>query len=324
MLTEKEINRINGILENKTFTYTKGFFDYDLPNEVNFDYKFKILGYRKMISVGEYYDYIKVSVKLLNFRDDLSKILISRWSKIRDFTKYFREHMYYFRHRLNEEISTILSMFDNDVRVTIDNIEIENSNGEEFLQEQKIHRNPIRTVVKDIVNIIKSGTEGYFYLPDNDEGQSYNFEKIPFEFNVEIDIIHDINMLGFKINSDYSLSDDTIEFLIIYNPKSLSKNLYDIIGELNEILTHEIVHGFQNYRGELFDLQKDEYLEPIEYYLQSHEIPAQVSGFKRLSKLRKLPFDVVVKDWFKTHKDIHRLSNNDEKIIISKILNYKK
>ena len=58
MLTEKEIDRLNGVLKNKIFKYSKGLFDYDLLDENDFDFKFQILGYKKMISVGEYYDYL--------------------------------------------------------------------------------------------------------------------------------------------------------------------------------------------------------------------------------------------------------------------------
>lgn len=326
MLNEKEIDRLNSFLQNKTFKYNRGIFHYDLPGEVDFDYKFKILGYKKMIRVGEYYDYLKISVKFMNFRDDISKLIFSRRGLNKEyFNKLFKENLYYFRNTLAEEIETILSMFDNNILITFEDVEVEfDTNKNESLHEQKIHRNPIRVVVRDIVNIIKLGNEGDFYLPDNDEGKGYKFEKIPFEFDVEIEIIHDYSIKGFKINADYSLSDDVIEFLILYNPKNLNKNLYDIVGELNELMSHELEHGFQNYRGESIKTQNNEYLEPVEYYLQSHEIPAQVSGFKRLSKLRKIPFDVVVKDWFKTHKDIHGLTDNEEKLVISKILTYKK
>lgn len=321
MLSEKEINRLNGFLENKTFTYNRGIYHYDLPGEVDFDFKFKILGYKKMISVGEYYDYIRISVKLMNFRDDLSRIIFLRRGLKGDFlNKFFKENMYYFKHTLTEEIISILSMFDNDIRVSIETIEIEGNN-KESLQEQKMTRQPIREVVKDIVNIIKSNEEGDFYLPDNDEGTGYSFGRLPFEFTVELDISHDNTLEGYLINAEYSASDEVIEMKIIYNPSDLVKNMYNIVGELNEILAHELEHGLQNYRGEMEKTKKSP-TDPLKYYTQPHEISAQIAGFKRLSRIRKQPIEKVIRDWFESHQDIHQLNDRNKNTVIKKLLSY--
>jgi hypothetical protein len=37
-----------------------------------------------------------------------------------------------------------------------------------------------------------------------------------------------------------------------------------------------------------------------------------------------VPFSSVVNDWFRTHKDIHGLTDDEEKIVIDKILNFKR
>ena len=42
MLTEKEIDRLNGILKNKPFKYNQGVFHYDLEGENDFDFKFQL------------------------------------------------------------------------------------------------------------------------------------------------------------------------------------------------------------------------------------------------------------------------------------------
>lgn len=321
MLTEKEIDRINRFLKNKTFTYKKGVFGYDLPGENDFDFKFQILGYKKMISVGEYYDYTRVSVTLLNFRDELSQMLFLKRFTTDFLKKYFKENLYHFRHSLNSEITDILTMFDNDVRVAIEDIDIESPEDKETLQEQKMTRQPIRTVVKDIVNILKKNQEGEFYLPNNDEGRGYEFGRLPFEFTVELYVEHNSDIEGFKINAEYSHSDEVIEIKIIYNPSDLLKNMYDILGELNEILAHELEHGLQNYRGEFTTTFKAP-TNPLKYYLQPHEIPAQIAGFKRLARLRRQPIDKIIYDWFNTHRDIHNLNKTEEKIVIDKLLSY--
>lgn len=321
MLSEKEINRLNGFLENKTFAYNRGIYHYDMPGEVDFDYKFKILGYKKMISVGEYYDYIRISVKLMNFRDDLSRLIFLRRGLKGEFlNKFFKENMYYFKHTLIEEITSTLSMFDNNIRVSIETIEIE-SDDKESLQEQKMTRQPIREVVKDIVNIIKSNEEGDFYLPDNDEGTGYSFGRLPFEFTVELDISHDNTLEGYLINAEYSASDEVIEMKIIYNPSDLVKNMYNIVGELNEILAHELEHGLQNYRGEMEKTKKAP-TDSLKYYTQPHEISAQIAGFKRLSRIRKQPIEKVIRDWFESHQDIHQLNDRNKNTVIKKLLSY--
>lgn len=79
-------------------------------------------------------------------------------------------------------------------------------------------------------------------------------------------------------------------------------------------------HPRQDYFDEfdLFDVKTTE--NNLEYYLQPHEIIAQVKGFKRISKLSGLPFFVVVKNWFDSHREIHQLNSKEIEIVIDKIL----
>lgn len=61
MISEKHIQRINKIINNIIFDYV-GEISYGL--EIKFKYQFVITGQRKMISVGEYYDYLDVLVEI--------------------------------------------------------------------------------------------------------------------------------------------------------------------------------------------------------------------------------------------------------------------
>ena len=76
--------------------------------------------------------------------------------------------------------------------------------------------------------------------------------------------------------------------------------------ELNEIIAHEIRHIDQDttgsYNTKVSKLLKTE----RKYYTKPHELDAQIFGFKRISKLTKTPFDVVVKRWFKIHKNLQK------------------
>lgn len=324
MLTEKEIDRLNGVLKNKVFKYSKGLFDYDLIGENDFDFKFQILGYKKMISVGEYYDYLRVSVTLLNFRDILSQKVFLRAGIDGDFfNKYFRDNMYYFRNNLRDEIRTIMTMFEPNARITIEDVEIDSGNEKEPLQEQKMTRQPIREIVKSIIKLFKKNDEGEFTLPEDlgDDEMVYVFKKIKTNFTVELVIEQNPFIKGFFVDGNLWRDDDTIEIIIEYNPEEKTKILYDLVGRVNEVLAHEMRHIIQGEK-DMFDLDIPEEEDPYKYYTQPHELDALKYGFKRISKLSKKPLDVVIKDWFINHKDIHRLNDDEMKKVIEKIINY--
>ena len=313
MLKDNQIDKINHFLENKVFTYN-GKILYGVDVTSDFDFKFKILGYKKMISVGEWYDYTKVSVTVFNFRDNLSKLLFTD----NELNNVVDRGLWKVKNSLSQEINTILRYFDNDVRVKIEDLKIINPKTTN-IQEQKMSRQTVRSVVKDIVEVLKKKRKGNFYLPKDSD--FYTFTSFPVEFSVELYLSHNNKSDGFKINADYSSDDEVIEMIIVYNPKTLESNLYNIIGELNEVISHELEHSLQNYRGELEYDDESEELSPLEYYLQPHEISAQIKGFKRLSKLRKQPIEHVVRQWFESHKDIHSLTPEEEKIVINRLLN---
>lgn len=190
------------------------------------------------------------------------------------------------------------------------------------INEGMIDRLSVRTVVKDIVNIIKQNEEGEFYLPEDINGElEYSLTNKNISFSVELTLRFNDIIGGFGVNGAYSREGDVIEIVVEYNPNTIKQQLYDLVGEINEVLTHEIVHLKQYYKGELE--YEDIDAGSLEYYTRPHEIPAQHYGFKRLSKLRKLPLEDVVREWFRTHKIVHNLNPDEEEIVIQKILNYK-
>jgi hypothetical protein len=182
-------------------------------------------------------------------------------------------------------------------------------------------REEIRAIVKDIVTIYKSNNEGEFYLPSeiNDKVE-YKFKRFTLEVELIIqpsDVVED-----FLMNAEYYRREQIITILIVYNPEKKDQLLYDIIGELNELVGHELRHIYQ-MKYNTYDLDVEETEDPLTYYTQPHEIDAQVAGFKRMSKITKKPFESVVRDWFKTHRDIHSLTNDEEQEVIKKILEFK-
>jgi hypothetical protein len=192
-----------------------------------------------------------------------------------------------------------------------------------LLLEDNRRRDIIRNIIRDIVKVYKAEDEGEFYLPMyiNDEVDFYNFPGTDgLAVVLETEMSEDVET--FKVDANFYRNDGIIEIIVEYNPEIKEKIMYDLIGELNELVAHEVRHIDQRTKG-TYDLDIPEEKDPYKYYIQPHEIDAQVFGFKRLSRLTKTPFDVVVKRWFKTHKDLHQLTDQEVQDVIARILNHK-
>ena len=187
-----------------------------------------------------------------------------------------------------------------------------------FILEGAEMRQEIRTVVRDIIQIFKQEEEGEFYLPsDLTDEMEYEFPK----FNLEIELIiqqsEDVD--DFLLNAELYRDEGIIAIVIMYNPKNKTKSLYNLVGELNELVAHELRHLYQQAYG-THDIEVEEPEDPFEYYMQPHEIDAQIAGFKRMSQITKKPFEEVVRNWFEKNKDIHRLNDNQKEKVIQTIL----
>ena len=109
----------------------------------------------------------------------------------------------------------------------------------------------------------------------------------------------------------------TIEVNLIINPNFLPGVMYDVIADLNDIVTHEIEHIYQiHWRPEdekdPYEGREDERPTGKDYYKQPHEVPAELAGFRRVNKLRKKePIENTIRDWFNRNKSVHNLSDED-------------
>ena len=193
-----------------------------------------------------------------------------------------------------------------------------------LLVESKRRGGIIRTIVRDIIKLYKmSDDSGEYYLPEEINGDVvYYFPGLDYNLSIELDFVVTEDIKSYLVNAVYWREDDVISIKVIYNPKVKNKITYDLIGELNEVIAHEIRHVDQKHRG-LFDINDKEEIDSYKYYTQPEEIDAQYFGFKRLSKITKKPFDFIVKNWFETHKDIHLLNDNEASRVIDKILTFK-
>ena len=331
MLSEKQIEITNKLLSNKVFTYRGPMFSSNWDQlssndgvEIDFDYTISLSGYKQMITIGEYMHYLKVDVNIIKSKSDFIKRLNDG-----DAVKLVIMNSDV-KYKLLEEIKDILTIFaGTNVRVLLSNITVDDklkeniirySLNKKIISESKMNKEAIRTVVKDVITKVKNKKRGFFYLPDDYE--EYSFSRPPFDFSVELTLKTDKKIDRFMVNGYYVDGEQVVEILVVFNPNKILSQLYDLVGELNELLGHELEHGMQEYRGEFMD-KDEEPEESLAYYSQEHEIPAQYQGFKRLSKLTKKPIKDVAKNWFDNNKDIHGLNNDEVNLIIDKILSYK-
>ena len=313
MLSKKTIKIISKKIEKFTKHYDDGLFSFD----------YIILLNDELIKHDiEYYD---CSITIFNTNDHLKRML--KFTKnqhnenngVYNITDSIENLKIY--HRLLQDVEDFMGLIDINP-IIIQNIFIYSSEVNEpktNLTESKMNRLAIRTIIKDILMIIKQNKEGGFYLPEDINGEmEYSFTNSKLRYSIELTLIKtDID--GFDVEGYYSSEDDIIEIGIEYNPNTVTTHLYDIVGELNDILAHEMEHVSQHYTGE-FELGQESPTDPFEYYTQPHEINAQKKGFQRLSQLKRVPYEKVVRQWFDTHKSTHKLSQQEMDDLIEMLL----
>lgn len=108
---------MNRFLENKEYKY-KGPIIYTTEGlKSDIDFKFKVVGAKKMMSVGEYYDYTIIDVTLVRFNDALSNIFFNEGNHIGSILDNLR-------YPFEKYVRSILKPFDTDVRVKINEISV--------------------------------------------------------------------------------------------------------------------------------------------------------------------------------------------------------
>ena len=139
MFSEKEIEKINRFLSDQTFECSSTLMG-NRGMTFNFEYQFAITGIRQMISVGEWYDNVKVYVEIIDVEDQYKKfygILGKSFDKEKIANVFFKEE-YTFIHSLNGCISDTLKHFTSDqfVRIFFDNIIISDNLYDEIKNTQ--------------------------------------------------------------------------------------------------------------------------------------------------------------------------------------------
>ena len=125
MFNEKERNQLNRFLTNETFMCSVPFFSTQ-GMEYEIEYSFKVVGERRMMSVGEYYMYAEVDIEILDIEEKYKlyfKIMGKHFDKDK-LVRIFFEKEYTFTNWVDKCIGENLKYFtDGDYpRVKIKNI----------------------------------------------------------------------------------------------------------------------------------------------------------------------------------------------------------
>lgn len=183
-----------------------------------------------------------------------------------------------------------------------------------------------RTVVRDLLNVIKKGP-GEYYLPEELVGDemSYIYDNLP-PFSVEITVKEDMSIKGdYMMNASTVDDGDIIEIVLIKNPTKFPEAYFDLVADLNDTVRHELEHVLQDFGYR--DVQSDDSEKPTdkEYYKQAHEVPAEIAGFRRIVKLRRQSPEQVIRDWFNRNKEVHQLPDEDiDELVLYLTDEYKK
>ncbi len=111
MISEKKIAKINNVIKDMTFDYD-GVFFYEMTG-VNIKYQFIITCQRVMMSVGEYYDFLDISVEIVDGDEKATKFLAVVKKLLSPNNSYnaMMKDDYRFKHSLESDISNELQYF---------------------------------------------------------------------------------------------------------------------------------------------------------------------------------------------------------------------
>ena len=321
MIGNETYDLINKLLKNKVYEYD-GPLSVKEGIKLKFKYQLKIVGDISLKHMGEPMNHIGVEISIIDMEYPMFADLFKGFDT-NDLYKNrynFEDRFYLLSNRLKNDIwkeFKFFSISDSPEIVKL-NISVPDLEMKQVNEGKGEKRNVVRTIVRDIVTIFKSQGDGEFDLPSDINNEDYYyFENLNTEFNIELRIIETDEVDGFELDGGYYDEDDIMEIEILYNSKFFPKQYYDLVGELNEVVRHELQHLIQYERGD--ENIPDETSSEI-YYTRPHELDAQVAGLKRLAKLRKQPFEQVTRQWFSKNINKHGMDEKTAERVIQKIL----
>lgn len=318
--------KINRYLNNNTFDITiSPIHDNNFLVKTNF--KVKLIGLKEYFRIGVPIEHVEYTLYILPSNSE-SDFWYKTMAEINGYDlKIDTTSKEYFvlRMQTDEIVSNLLKYFGVEKPAICTRVITElksNKMNENLIIENK-YDNVVRQIVRDIISIYKKGRDGEFGLPEDlyPEKHFYEFEQLETELQIFVEIITDDTVDGFDVDADFFRDDEMIYVTITTNPRYTQDTIQPLIGELNEIIRHEIEHVKQYEQG--FKFPKKEPKDPEKYYTQSHELEAQRAGFRRRSKKEKFDYESLVRKWFEDNQHKHNLSPEKAERVIQKIIKEK-
>jgi hypothetical protein len=295
-MDDSTIKQINRIFKTKKLTWCGNFLRYDEgATQDCYDFTFQIKEIKPMISVGEWKDHALIDVTLyVDPNTVLGKLVSGEYKDIfGDSEQLLR--FYPIKNGTADKITKALKLVSN-LDVIVKSIKPVLIGGEEeTITEQKVTNNLIRNIVREIAFEVKKDLHGK---------RKKNIGSYDIGMDEPVDIVlfvnptpnKDENIKPLDIQGYWDEDENQIEIDVDIADDADMDVMYELIGELNDVVTHEFEHAKQTKSGYVFP--DVEYKQPKRYYLQQHEIEAQVAGFKRKSKLQKKPIEEVIREYF--------------------------
>lgn len=327
MYNESQLKVASLILKDKVFKYekTKGTFE-----GFTFYFTAKVTGQRIMYSMGEPHPVIQVDITIVKIEGlgagvfKAANHLRKTFNRVKMLGTYnFNNGMDYIMGYIGSQLSQTFKVLDSNVSVQVENMtipdDVEILDGLDLykkkITESRIPRTMVRGIVQKIVNILKKKEQGEYNIPFMVGGEEYNV-IVDVRFNNQIESARD-----FDLQPYFNEETGDVEILIQIDPERLEKNLFAIIGELNDDITHEMQHSRQSEEGRL---STDEFEgSNFEYFMQPDEIEAQYFGLKQKAKSMGLPFEDVIDDWFMFRQDKFGLTDDEVAKIKNSILRFR-
>lgn len=300
-------------------------FDVELVERIiKIKVKIKIIGERELYSMGTPKNYYTYSVTVLPIEKNKEDIVRMLFDMRENDTMSFHDRsklggpIVMTEKQINSELHGILQIFSLEPNSILYELKLPKNNNmnESYLIEGK-YDFATRQIVKDIIQVVKNKKIGSFSLPEDiSNNLIYDFGGHLDSFSVELDIKIDENIQGYEVDGEYYRDDDTIKIEIIKNSIDDNQIIQNLIGDLNELVRHELEHKKQKGLG--YKMKKEP-TDPFKYYTQKREIEAQKAGFKRRAKQEKRNLEDVIRQWLEKNQTKHNLNPKEQEKLIKKL-----
>ena len=302
----------------------------------NVDKLNKLLGGRKFHVCGKLFENINIEECL----DFYIEVLETRQSRIRvklkvlknvteEQTEKFweilgrvleRKDLYFVTRFLEPPVLKVLKHFGFTDLTLWDWEYIEPEKNNDMIQEQKVSRKFLRDIVRDIIFKIKK---------DYKKPKTYKYNRVDpgfgnlFDMEIVMNKGKDFDgkfLKPYDMEAFWDDDTDTLEVFLNIDPRTDQSFLYNLVGEFNDVISHELTHKRQYERGD--KISKRRITRPETYYTQPHEVEAQMVGFKRKAKLMGKPLEDIIRDYFNKRRIKYNLTDRIIDRIVKKLMEH--